>query len=232
MTRNQRSRRRPQRERAVVDELKRISEQLRVPLGSLSSSMRDPIFPVIKPKIWNLVRVGTGPDIGVLTTGSSFGAFAINVNSLFDTSSEVTENFRFFRLLCVEVAFIPVTQIVGSGVVSGGAIANWGDMETVTDPQDASTPVSHAELQQYDTLYTCRTGTPFTRTWYPSAAIDVATSGGTGIAVSKPTQWMSALDLNVLYRGVRYGVGQSAGTGNVTVYTTRIKGLVQCKGRK
>lgn len=219
---------RTQETEALLAVLKRIEDntlQSRPHAGPMS---RDKIPMQLSPaKIYTFKRSTTGTTVAVSTSASQFGAASFYLAS-FDSTNEIAENYQEYRIVELSVHFIPTANFTHE-INSGTAATNVGNFETVIDYHNATVPISHAELQQYKTLQTVKTGDTVTRVFTPRT-LGRAYAGVTdGFYCMPAGTWLSTDYNDVEYYGIKWATGQSVATGNVTVYSTRIDAVIQAR---
>lgn len=221
------NRRRRQRGGATVQTLKRIEDNTRMDRTGPPPMTRDKLpMQLSNRKVYTFKRSTTGTTVGVSSSASTFGAASYYLAS-FDSTSEIAENYQLYRIVELTVHFLPVAEFV---IVAGPSVAaNFGNFETVIDVHNDTAPVSHSELQQYKTLQTVTTGKYISRTWTPRT-LGRAFAGVTDGYYAMPVgTWLSTDYNDVNYYGIKWATGQAVGVGSVTVYSTRIDAIIQCK---
>jgi hypothetical protein len=176
--------------------------------------------------ITTLKRACTGTTVGISTSASTFGAASYYLAS-FDPTSEIAENFQEYRIIELTVKFVPTNLYVKEMYTT--TQSNSGNFETVIDVHNDTAPISHAELQQYKSYQVVRTGEPIARTWTPRTLGRVF-AGVTDAYYTMPAGvWLSTDYNDCNYYGIKWATGQSVGTGNITVYSTLIEAVIQCR---
>jgi hypothetical protein len=213
---------------AVAQTLKRIEMNTRDPGFNLRPQIPDKLPMVLRDKVVTMKRTTTGTNISVSTSSSLFGAASYYLAS-FDPTSEVAENYQLYRIIELTVHFIPIQGlIVANPGGSGSTSINTGNFETVIDTHNDTTPISHAELQEYKTCQTVATGTPVSRTWTPRT-LGRAYGGVTDAFYCMPAGvWLSTDYNDCNYYGIKWAVGQSVVLSG-SVYSTRIEAVIQAK---
>lgn len=171
--------------------------------------------------------VGTG--ISVSTSSSTFGAASYYLAS-FDSTSEIAENWQFYRFLEITVRFQPIANLVNVIDETNDAIQDMGHFHTAIDYRNDTTPISIAELEEYKTHQVVRTGQFVSRTWTPCALGQVYAGVTPGYQALPQSAWMSTDYNDINYYGIKWALSQVVGvTTGSTVYTTQVSAVIQCK---
>lgn len=205
--------------------LKRIEENTRVELEKSAPEVPDkvPLLLSIK-KIVTFKRTGLGPAVSTSTSGSSFGATFFTL-ALFDTGAEIKAMFQEYRIIELEIKFVPTTRVASNGTPS----INTGNFHTVIDYHNANVPISFAELDEYKSLQVVQTGLYVTRTFSPRTLFLVY--GGVTPAYCTQTcmRWMSTDYNDAEYYGIKWGLGANVGLGNIQIYSMQVSAVIQCR---
>ncbi len=231
MPRKNRSRKKKstKRQGASVAVLKRIEENTRQELEREPPLVLDKLPMIIKDKIRTFKRSAPATGVGVSTSGTTFGSQSFLL-SMFDSTSEVAENFALYRIIELTIKYIPVfSSAVAAGTSGGLQSFNMGNFHTVIDLHNDSVPVSIAELEQYNTHQVVRTGQFVARTWTPRT-LGRCYGGVTDAFYAMPAgMWMSTDYNDAVYYGIKFATGQGVSTGNITVYSALVEAVIQCR---
>lgn len=179
-----------------------------------------------------LKRMAIGTGIGVSTSTGLFGG-AYYALASFDTSSEIAENWQFYRILEITVRFIPIGNFTNVIDESNDSVQDMGRFYTAIDYRDDTPVGSFAEIEQYKSCQVVRTGQFVSRTWTPHATVIVyAETVGVftpAYGVLPSNVWISTLSNNVQYFGIKWAIGQVVGVANGSeIYQTQVSAVIQC----
>ncbi len=226
-TRANRSTRTGRRDQALLQVLNRIEDNTLQSRPHPGPNVKDKLPLQLKDnKVYTFKRSTTGTTVGASTSSSTFGAASYYLAS-FDSTSEISENFQEYRIIELTVHFIPVAEFVSDATTTN--IVNFGNFETVIDHHNDTTPISHAELQQYKSYQLVKTGDPVSRTWTPRTLGRVYAGVTDGYYTMSPGVWLSTDYNDVNYYGIKWATGQAVAIGNRTIYSTRIDAVIQAR---
>jgi len=219
-----RRRRNPNRA-ASKDVLKRIEENTRVELNVPVPEVPDKLpMRLSRNKVVTIKRTGLGPAVTTSTGGSSFGATMFTL-ALFDVNAEIKATWQEYRIIELNINFIPTTNIATSGTPS----INTGNTHTVIDYRNANTPLSFAELDEYKTLQVVQTGRFFKRTFAPRLLSYIYGGATAAYATISPMTWLSTDYNDAEYYGIKWGLGTNVGLGNIQVYSMQVEAVIQLR---
>jgi hypothetical protein len=214
-------------QQSTLDVLKRIEDNTLMTRPHTGPLVKDKLpMQLSNRAITTFKRAATGTTVGVSTSASTFGAASYYLAS-FDPTSEIAENFQEYRIIELTVKFIPTNLYVKENYTTNQS--NSGNFETVIDLHNDTTPISHAELQQYKSYQVVRTGEPIMRTWTPRTLGRVYAGVTDGYYTMPSGVWLSTDYNDVNHYGIKWATGQSIGTGNITVYSTLVEAVIQCR---
>jgi hypothetical protein len=205
--------------------LKRIEENTRVELDNPVPEIPDKLPMRLKQnKVTTFKRIGLGPSINTSTSSSTFGATSFTL-ALFDTGAEIKATFQEYRIIELNLNFIPIMNVFTSGTPS----INTGNTHTVIDYQNASVPLGFSQLDEYKTCMIVQTGKFFKRTFSPRLLSYIYGGGTPAYSSVSCMTWLSTEYNDGEYYGLKWGVGTNVGLGNIQMYTMEVEAVIQCR---
>lgn len=226
--------RRSQRNSAQTQVLREIEANTRAERTLDPPGVKDKIpMQMSERNMVTLKRMVSGAGIGVSTSTSLFGG-AYYALASFDSTSEIAENWQFYRIIEITVKFIPISNFTNVIDESNDAVQDMGFFYTVIDYRDDTPAPSIATLQQYKNCQVVRTGQFVSRTFTPHAAFyGYSETAGvptfTNYGVVPSNFWFNANSSGVQYYGIKWAIGQVVGVANGSeIYRTEVTAVIQC----
>jgi subtilisin family serine protease len=175
----------------------------------------------LKDKVYTFSRSTNLGQIGTTAASvPSFGAIYLPLSG-FPNSSEFTTLFDRYRIVQLQVEFLPVSG-------PSALVANqYGNLTTVIDLDDSTPPTSEDQLLQYENRQITVYGRLHSRVWTPKFALAAYAGTFTSYASSTPNQWVDVASPDVNYYGLKWSIGPSSATGNQ--YNVRATAVLQFK---
>ncbi len=133
------------------------------------------------------------------STAIQYGAFSFQLNQL-PNYAAYQSIFDRYRILSVDVRFIPTNVQINIGTV------NAPQFHTVVDFDDNSTPTSVTTLQRYSTYVGTYATTPFRRHFLPRAAVQVYDGVTTAYGEVDPMMWRDAAYPDIPHYALKYAM--------------------------
>jgi len=171
-----------------------------------------------KPKserIYSFTQAYVGPNITTSSTIETDGAFTFSLSQLPNATS-FAALFDRYRIRQARVTFNPNAV---EGTLTSGVTA--GPIYTVLDYDDP-TPITIANLVNYDNLKTAPAGAFFERTLTPRVALAAYSGVFTSFAQGNPNQWIDVASPSVQYYGIKFGLPIGLAASGTVVWNTII----------
>jgi len=201
--------------------LKQITEYQSTQSGG--SGPTDPDIPVEhfkRNKVHNFERTSFGGQVQGSTTLDQFGAIYFSLSSLVNPT-EFTALFDQYRIMYVEVAFIPIS-----------AVASIAPLVSVIDYDDATVPTAVSDLWQYSTACYTAAGHTHIRRLHPRFDIAAYSGTFTSYALAPYGQWVDVASPGVQYYGVKWALSATTSGTTGAVYNIQIKYHIQCRNSR
>lgn len=174
-------------------------ELLRFPSPQAASQLNKP-YHIFQEVTFSTVTSSTSIPIN--------GAINFTFNQL-DQVSQLAAVFDQYRLAMVQVRFLPLANIAGSGV-------NPPRLYTAVDLDD-STAISTTQLQDYPGVQTTEGFKPHTHTFVPSVAVAMYSGAFTSFG-NESAPWIDTSSPSVLHYGVKYAFSVASNAYSYDVY--------------
>lgn len=206
----------------VVDSLHQLIDLNKTQIsGSLPAVKDVPSFFLSRRKPTNIVREIQLANITLSTAPTdTFGAYAIRLSDL-PVYTELTSTFDDYRIIQVELSFIPTSDNNFAG-----------PLITAIDYDTNSAPVSVNDLLQYRTAMKVEAGAACVRTFTPKVATALYSGAFTSYGL-QAMQWIATDSPTVYHYGLRWAIpGITGQSSNTVMYQVFAKVFLQFRNTR
>ncbi len=174
-------------------------------------------FDNVRLEVWKNVDKG---QIASSTSAATLGSYEFKLSELYEVSS-YTSIFDQYRIISVELIFVPVNQkpLATTSNVSSPC------MFMAYDLDDSGTPASLNVMYNYENMLILETGHTKTVRFKPAVSL-AAFSTSFDSNATKKDQWIDCANTGVSHFGFKYGLNANA---TIAVWQVVAKYCIQFK---
>lgn len=204
-----------------------LQDLLKVTQNKFLPAKRDVVPRAIpqRDRIYPFERTFTAPAITSSNAGDT-GSIQFSLDQL-PGYTEFTALFEQYRIMQVRVLLSPLAANFGQSTTA----TTYPTLYTVIDVDDASTPTSVSQLQQYDTLEVTPNAQVVERTIRPHAAL-AAYSGSlfTAFSMAPNGWWIDSSNVTVPHYGFKWATdGVTTVSGSYQLYSVNLTFSLECR---